>query len=143
MNASTLVQKLWNYCNILRDDGLSYGNYVEQLTLLLFLKMADEKTRAPFNQPPILDARWSWPALRALDVDPLEVHYRHTLEETGQGSWRDRCDLPQGAEQDPRSGQAEAPDRRPDRQGRLVVTRHRPERRCLRRKACCRRTPRT
>ena len=35
-----LVQKLWNYCNILRDDGLSYGDYVEQLTYLLFLKMA-------------------------------------------------------------------------------------------------------
>ena len=32
MNASTLVQKLWNYCNVLRDDGLSYGDYVEQLT---------------------------------------------------------------------------------------------------------------
>ena len=35
-----LVQKLWNYCNILRDDGLSYGDYVEQLTYLLFLKIA-------------------------------------------------------------------------------------------------------
>jgi len=40
--SSQLVQKLWNYCNILRDDGLSYGDYVEQLTFLLFLKMADE-----------------------------------------------------------------------------------------------------
>jgi type I restriction-modification system DNA methylase subunit len=40
-----LVQKLWNYCNILRDDGLSYGDYVEQLTFLLFLKMADEQSR--------------------------------------------------------------------------------------------------
>jgi len=56
MNASTLVQKLWNYCNILRDDGLSYGDYVEQLTFLLFLKMADEKTRAPFFQKPIIEA---------------------------------------------------------------------------------------
>ena len=36
MNTSTLVQKLWNYCNVLRDDGMSYGNYVEQLTYLLF-----------------------------------------------------------------------------------------------------------
>jgi len=40
-----LVQKLWNYCSILRDDGLSYGDYVEQLTFLLFLKMADEQWR--------------------------------------------------------------------------------------------------
>jgi type I restriction-modification system DNA methylase subunit len=39
---SQIVQNLWNYCNILRDDGLSYGDYVEQLTFLLFLKMADE-----------------------------------------------------------------------------------------------------
>ncbi len=41
-----LVQRLWSYCNILRDDGLSYGDYVEQLTYLLFLKMADEQTTA-------------------------------------------------------------------------------------------------
>lgn len=37
------VNKLWNYCNILRDDGLSYGDYVEQLTFLLFFKMAFER----------------------------------------------------------------------------------------------------
>jgi type I restriction enzyme M protein len=49
--STQLVQKLWNYCNILRDDGLSYGDYVEQLTFLLFLKMADEQSRAPFNKP--------------------------------------------------------------------------------------------
>ena len=50
-NPQQLVQKLWNYCNILRDDGLSYGDYVEQLTFLLFLKMADEQSRPPFNKP--------------------------------------------------------------------------------------------
>ena len=49
-----LVQKLWNYCNVLRDDGLSYGDYIEQLTYLLFLKMADEQTRAPFNRPALV-----------------------------------------------------------------------------------------
>lgn len=47
MNANTLVQKLWNYCNVLRDDGMSYGDYVEQLTYLFFLKMADERTKPP------------------------------------------------------------------------------------------------
>ena len=41
--SSTIVQRLWNYCNVLRDDGVSYGDYVEQLTYLLFLKMADEQ----------------------------------------------------------------------------------------------------
>jgi type I restriction enzyme M protein len=50
-NPQQLVQKLWNYCNILRDDGLSYGDYVEQLTCLLFLKMADEQAKPPFNKP--------------------------------------------------------------------------------------------
>jgi type I restriction enzyme M protein len=48
---SALVSKLWNYCSILRDDGLSYGDYVEQLTFLLFLKMADEQSKPPFNKP--------------------------------------------------------------------------------------------
>ena len=43
-----VVQKLWNYCNILRDDGMSYGDYVEQLTYLLFLKMAYERRQLPF-----------------------------------------------------------------------------------------------
>jgi hypothetical protein len=48
---SALVSKLWSYCNILRDDGLSYGDYVEQLAFLLFLNMADEQSRPPFNKP--------------------------------------------------------------------------------------------
>jgi type I restriction enzyme M protein len=51
VNTAGIVQKLWNYCNVLRDDGMSYGDYVEQLTYLLFLKMADERTRPPYNQP--------------------------------------------------------------------------------------------
>ena len=41
---STIVQRLWNYCNVLRDDGMSYGDYVEQLTYLLFLKMDYENS---------------------------------------------------------------------------------------------------
>ena len=47
-NPNALVSKLWNYCSILRDDGLSYGDYVEQLTFLLFLKMADEQSKSPY-----------------------------------------------------------------------------------------------
>jgi len=49
MANSAIVQKLWNYCNVLRDDGMSYGDYVEQLTYLLFLKMADERTKPPYS----------------------------------------------------------------------------------------------
>jgi type I restriction enzyme M protein len=49
-----VIQRLWNYCNVLRDDGVSYGDYVEQLTYLLFLRMADEQTKLPFNRPSII-----------------------------------------------------------------------------------------
>ncbi len=80
-----LVQRLWSYCNILRDDGLSYGDYLEQLTYLLFLKMADEQTKPPFSRPAIVPEGLDWPSLLARDGDELEVHYRHVLTELGRG----------------------------------------------------------
>jgi type I restriction enzyme M protein len=43
MKTNVLVSKIWSYCDTLRDDGLGYGDYLEQLTYLLFLKMANEK----------------------------------------------------------------------------------------------------
>ena len=52
MTSASLVQKLWNYCNVLRDDGMSYGDYVEQLTYLLFLKIKDESLADSDNLPP-------------------------------------------------------------------------------------------
>jgi type I restriction enzyme M protein len=79
-----LVQKLWNYCSILRDDGLSYGDYVEQLSYLLFLKMADEQTRPPFKKPPAVPRGQDWPSLITSDGDELETHYRHVLEALGK-----------------------------------------------------------
>lgn len=86
MNTTThsLVQKLWNYCNVLRDDGMSYGDYVEQLTYLLFLKMADERSQPPYNQPSIVPAEYAWASLLAKDGDELFDHYRHALERLGQ-----------------------------------------------------------
>jgi type I restriction enzyme M protein len=79
-----IVKKLWNYCNILRDDGLSYGDYVEQLTYLLFLKMAHEQTQPPFKRPPIVPSPYDWPNLLELDGYALEVQYRKTLENLGR-----------------------------------------------------------
>ena len=81
-----LVQRLWSYCNILRDDGLSYGDYLEQLTYLLFLKMADEQTKPPFSRPAIVPEGLDWASLLARDGDELEVQYRHVLTELGRGS---------------------------------------------------------
>src|ERR1700680_1035529 len=82
--SSTLVNKLWNYCNILRDDGLSYGDYVEQLTFLLFLKMAHERTLPPWKRPSFVPAGFDWPTLMKKDGDALEIHYRKTLETLGK-----------------------------------------------------------
>ena len=81
---SGIVQKLWNYCNILRDDGLSYGDYVEQLTYLLFLKMADEQSRPPFHRASPIPKGHGWDVLVKLDGDELETHYRHSLTELGK-----------------------------------------------------------
>src|SRR4026207_1679501 len=85
-NPNTLVQKLWNYCSILRDDGLSYGDYVEQLTFLLFLKMADEQAKPPFNKPSPIPEGKDLSPLRPKEGDELEIHSRHTLEELGKRS---------------------------------------------------------
>src|SRR4029077_4841508 len=79
-----IVQKLWNYCTVLRDDGLSYGDYVEQLTFLLFLKMADEPSRPPFSKPSAVPNEFAWPSLLSRDGDELETHYRHVLESLGK-----------------------------------------------------------
>ncbi len=85
-DSSALVQKLWNYCQVLRDDGVSYGDYVEQLTYLLFLKMDDEQTKPPFNRESRVPAEFNWSTLMDKDGDELEVQYRHILENLGKES---------------------------------------------------------
>jgi len=82
--ANTIVQRLWNYCNVLRDDGVSYGDYVEQLTYLLFLKMADEQSKPPFNKPSSIPKEFNWQSLALKDGDALETHYRKLLIELGK-----------------------------------------------------------
>ena len=78
--SATIVQRLWNYCNVLRDDGVSYGDYVEQRTYLVFLKMAHEHTKPPFSKDSAVPAGYDWQSLSEKDGDALEVHYRHMLE---------------------------------------------------------------
>src|SRR3970040_1890215 len=83
--SSTIVQRLWNYCNVLRDDGMSYGDYVEQLTYLLFLKM-DQEGSAMLGLPSSIPEQFNWASLQRLDGDDLESHYRATLTGLGQGA---------------------------------------------------------
>ncbi len=80
-----LVNKLWSYCNVLRDDGLSYQDYLEQLTFLLFLKMSDEQSKPPFNRAGIVPEGLDWQSLLSREGAELEAHYIETLQELGKG----------------------------------------------------------
>jgi type I restriction enzyme M protein len=83
--SSTIVQRVWNYCNVLRDDGMSYGDYVEQLTYLLFLKMDYENVNQ-LNKPSSIPSEYNWDSLRGKSGDELEKQYRLILENLGQGA---------------------------------------------------------
>jgi len=80
-NSAEIVQKLWNYCDVLRDDGVSYGDYVEQLTYLVFLKMDEERSNPPLNRESKVPEAYSWSNLVEKEGDELERHYRRTLQE--------------------------------------------------------------
>lgn len=80
---SSLVSKVWNYAHVLRDQGISYGDYVEQITYLLFLKMDDERT-ALLGEPSIIPDEYRWAQLAGKDGDALELQYRHSLEQLGK-----------------------------------------------------------
>jgi type I restriction enzyme M protein len=92
MNESSLISKVWNFAHVLRDDGVGYGDYLEQITYLLFLKMADEMSRPPYNKdirvPRIKDTegrelpdgeRCDWPTLRRKRGAELEAYYSRML----------------------------------------------------------------
>jgi type I restriction enzyme M protein len=76
---SSLVAKVWNYAHILRDQGISYGDYVEQITYLLFLKMDEERAEL-LGEASAVPPEWRWEHLANKDGDALELQYRHTLE---------------------------------------------------------------
>jgi len=82
--ARRLVDKLWSYCNVLRDDGVSTIDYTEQLTYLLFLKMAYEREQRPLGAEQITPEPAMWQRLLDADGDELEVTYRHMLERLGR-----------------------------------------------------------
>jgi type I restriction-modification system DNA methylase subunit len=89
--SATIVQRLWSYCKVLRDDGVSYGDYVEQITYLLFLKMVDEQERE-FGKASAIPPEYRWASLRGLEGAELErIRAEKTQRETerkpkGKGS---------------------------------------------------------
>jgi type I restriction enzyme M protein len=76
--AQALVRKLWQYCNVLRDDGLSYPDYVEQLTYLLFLKMEDEQSGGAIPR------KHAWRSLVGLEAPQMHAHYGRILSALGK-----------------------------------------------------------
>ncbi|SFU48910.1 type I restriction-modification system subunit M [Halomonas korlensis] len=79
MSNEQLVSKVWNYAHVLRDQGVSYGDYIEQITYLLFLKMDEERVEL-LGEETSVPSQWRWAKLVVKDGDELELQYRHTLE---------------------------------------------------------------
>jgi type I restriction enzyme M protein len=72
---ASIVSKVWSFCTTLRDDGVGYGDYLEQLTYLIFLKMADEYSQPPYNRKVGIPAEYNWQRLKPKRGTELEVHY--------------------------------------------------------------------
>ena len=76
-----IVNKAWSFAHVLRDDGLSYMAYTEQITFLLFLKMADEQTRPPHNKPALVPKGLDWASLLAKEGEALEADVKGDIYE--------------------------------------------------------------
>ena len=78
--STTIVSKVWGMCNPPRDDGVSYGDYLEQLTYLIFLKMSDEYSKPPYNKQTGIPDGYTWSDMNTLKGAELEAQYKKTLE---------------------------------------------------------------
>ena len=83
MSTSSIVSKVWSFCHTLRDDGVGYGDYLEQLTYLIFLKMADEYAKPPYNRDVGVPAEYDWQSLKSKRGAELEGHTSALLRELG------------------------------------------------------------
>nr|WP_205685711.1 type I restriction-modification system subunit M N-terminal domain-containing protein [Bacillus sp. STP3] len=83
MSTAPIVSKVWSFCTTLRDDGVGYGDYLEQLTYLIFLKMADEYAKPPYSRDVGIPKEYSWQSLKAKRGAELEGHYIELLRELG------------------------------------------------------------
>ena len=83
-NSSTIISKVWGMCGPLRDDGVSYGDYLEQLTYLIFLKMSDEYAKPPYKRKTGIPEGYSWSDMNALKGAELENKYKEILEKLSE-----------------------------------------------------------
>ncbi len=84
MNATaSIISNVWSFCTTLRDDGVGYGDYLEQLTYLIFLKMADEYSRPPYSRNVGIPEELCLAHPEAKRGAELEVHYVTVLRELG------------------------------------------------------------
>ncbi|WML24127.1 class I SAM-dependent DNA methyltransferase [Neobacillus sp. OS1-33] len=80
-NEANIISKVWSFANVLRDDGVSYGDYLEQLTYLLFLKMVDEFAKPPYFRNINVPEGCDWETLKSKRGAELETHYNKVLKE--------------------------------------------------------------
>ena len=81
-----IVDKAWNFAHVLRDDGLSYMAYTEQITFLLFLKMADEQSKPPYTKRSVCPKNSIGPEEPAASALPLTFLRRRTRTTLPQDS---------------------------------------------------------
>ncbi len=80
-SGSNIIAKVWAFCNTLRDDGVGYGDYLEQITFLLFLKLADEFSKPPYSRKLPVPKGFDWESLADKKGAALENHYTALLRE--------------------------------------------------------------
>jgi type I restriction enzyme M protein len=81
MTQTAIISKVWNFAGVLRDDGVGYGDYLEQITYLLFLKLADEYSKPPYNRETNIPENYNWDSLSSNRGAKLEEHYTKLLRE--------------------------------------------------------------
>lgn len=81
---TSIISTVWGMCNPLRDDGVSYGDYLEQLTYLIFLKMSEEYSKPPYKKSTGIPDGVTWSDMNTLKGAELEEQYKKTLETLGQ-----------------------------------------------------------
>ncbi len=93
MNNQEIVAKLWNICNVLRDDGITYHEYVTELTYILFLKMCKET-----NTEAGIPEQYRWDSLLSRSGLELKNHYKKLLDELGENCTGRIREIYQGAQ---------------------------------------------